>query len=71
MASDLGMHCLSMSHEKDALRIWVKQQQNLGEDAVESCGLRCEYVLVCVGFLCLFCGVVITQYTQNVKTTTQ
>ena len=24
VASDLGLHCLSMSHKKDARRIWVK-----------------------------------------------
>ena len=24
-ASDLGMHCLSMSHKKDASRLWVKK----------------------------------------------
>ena len=23
MASDLGLHCLSMSHKKDALLIWI------------------------------------------------
>ena len=55
VASYLGLHCLSMSHKMDARGIWVKQQQNLGEDAFESsCGLGCEYVLVCAGFLRLF-----------------
>ena len=24
VASDLGLHCLPMSHKKDARRIWVK-----------------------------------------------
>ena len=24
VASDLGLHCLSMSHKKDARHIWVK-----------------------------------------------
>ena len=24
MASDLGLHCLPMSHKKDARHIWVK-----------------------------------------------
>ena len=71
MASYLALHCLSMSHKMDAWGIWVKQQQNLGEGAFESaCGLGCEYVLVCEGFLCFFCGVVIAQYTRKVEITT-
>ena len=58
MASDLGMHCLSMSHKKNTRRIWVKQQQNLGEDAFESaCGPGCEYVVVysLLGFALIMC----------------
>ena len=27
MASDLGLHCLPMNHEKDARFIWVKLKQ--------------------------------------------
>ena len=30
MASDLGRHCLSMSHKKDATLIWVKTRCNIG-----------------------------------------
>ena len=26
VASDLGLHCLPMSHKKDAMLIWVKYQ---------------------------------------------
>ena len=26
VASDLGLHCLPMSHKKDASHIWVKMQ---------------------------------------------
>ena len=26
LASDLGLHCLPMSHKKDARHIWVKMQ---------------------------------------------
>ena len=26
VASDLGLHCLPMSHKKDARHIWVKMQ---------------------------------------------
>ena len=26
VASDLGLHCLSMSHKKDARHIWVKMR---------------------------------------------
>ena len=28
VASDLGMHCLPMSHKKDARLIWVKPKQS-------------------------------------------
>ena len=34
MASDLGLHCLHMSHKKDVRLIWVKSLKNGSNDCL-------------------------------------
>ena len=42
VASDLGLHCLCMSHKKEARLIWVN---NHGWQTVELAPKRCNFIL--------------------------
>ena len=40
MASDLGLHCLPMSHKWNARLIWVKPITSIGEERAGLCASR-------------------------------